>query len=87
MKSIYATPQRQVRFTTRPPSAESLAKWEHLRAKSVTALRAGYSVGAIVRAYEVPEHMVRHWREEAGIAPAKAGGKGRSTPAVGEVLA
>ena len=66
-------------------SEASIAKWEHAREKSIKALRAGWSVGAVVRAYELPERMVRYWREQAKIGSVI--GKCRPTPEVGEVLA
>ncbi len=78
-----ATP---VRSSIRTPQAVSLQKWGHMKDKCVVALRAGWSTGAIARAYEVPPHMVKHFREEEGIPAAKAGGRGRPTPNVGDVL-
>jgi len=48
------------------------ARWAHKREECVKALRAGYSVGAIARAREVPETAVRHWQKQAGI-PAYTG--------------
>lgn len=66
---------------------ETLAKWEHLREKSVLALTASWSTGAISRAYEVPPRVVRQWRINAGIKAAPTGGKGRPCPNVGDVLA
>lgn len=67
-------------------SPESLAKWEHLRAKSIKALRVGYSTGAISRAYEVPPRIVRQWRNDAKIPAKISGGKCRPTPVVGQEL-
>jgi len=60
-------------------------KWAHKRADCVAALRAGHSVGRIVRAYETPEKAVRNWQIEENIAPFT--GKPRPMPAVGERLA
>lgn len=74
----------RIRKTLKAPAPVTMAKWEHLRAKSVKALRANWSVGAIARAYEVPPHVVRQWRDDAGIAPHT--GPTRRTPAVGEEL-
>lgn len=58
------------------------------RAKVVKALRAGHSTQAIVRAYGIGEKLVFTWRDEEGIAPAKAGGRGPKfkMPDVGEEL-
>ena len=67
-------------------SAASLAKWAHKKDMSLKALRAGWSVGAVARAYETPPRVITHWRKEAGITPAVQS-RCRPTPAVGEVLA
>ena len=76
-------PDNRVR-TTKTPAPATMKKWDHLREKSVKALRADWSTGAIARAYEVPPHVVRQWRDDAGIAPHT--GPTRRIPAVGEEL-
>ena len=55
------------------------------KAYALALLRNGYSSGAIARNLETSPNLIVHWRDEAGIAPCKPG-KGRPTPAVGEVL-
>lgn len=66
-------------------TAASLAKWGGAREKAVVALRAGWSIGAIARAYELPPHIVKYFRDDAGIPVVKAGGT-RPTPNVGDLL-
>lgn len=61
------------------------AKWAHKRADCIAALRAGYSAGAVARAYETPETAIRNWQKEEGIPAYK--GKPRPMPDVGTVLA
>ena len=51
---------------------------------ALNLLRNGYAAGAIARNLETSENLITHWRNEAGIPPCKPG-KGRPTPAVGEV--
>jgi len=59
-------------------------KWAHKRAECVAALRAGHSVGRIVRAYETPEKAVRNWQIEEAI-PVYSG-KPKRMPEVGQSL-
>jgi transposase-like protein len=61
------------------------ARWAHKRADAVKALRAGYSIGAVARALDVPETSVKHWRVEEAIPPHT--GKPRPIPEVGAKLA
>ena len=60
-------------------------KYGHKRDQTVKALRADWSVGAIVRAYEIPEHVVRTWQQQEKIPPYR--GIRKATPDVGAVLA
>ncbi len=76
----------RVSSTDRKPRPESLARWGHAKDKCVVALRANWSIGAIARAYELPPHMVKFFRDEAGIPAVKSGSSGRPTPNVGDVL-
>ena len=66
-------------------SAATLAANEAKKAPALELLRTGYSAGAVARNLDVTESVAIHWRNEAGIPPCKPG-KGRPTPAVGEVL-
>jgi hypothetical protein len=70
----------------RPPRYSPPARWEHKRAASIIALKAHWSIHAIVRAYEVPESVVRRWKEEAKIPPHKGLRTPRPMPEVGQIL-
>lgn len=61
------------------------AKWAHKREACVKALKAGWSIHAISRAYELPEYMVANYREEENIPPYT--GPKKPTPDVGQILA
>lgn len=65
------------------PRPNSHAKWQHKKDECVKAL-LNNSVHAVCRAYEVPEHMVLHWRRTEGIPPYK--GPKKPTPNVGDIL-
>jgi len=56
----------------------------HKRKAALKSLRADYSTGQISRAYDIPQHLVSAWRDEAGI-PAYTG-KPRRMPQVGDIL-
>lgn len=59
-------------------------KWSHKRSECVAALRAGWSVHAVVRATGVPEPTVRRWKTEENI-PNHTGPK-KPMPEVGQKL-
>jgi hypothetical protein len=67
-----------------PPRYSSPDKWEHKREASVLALIAGWSVHAVVRAYEVPESTVIKWKQAANIPPHT--GPKRPMTDVGQIL-
>lgn len=52
---------------------------------ALDAMRRGYSAGWCARWLDAPYNLMTTWRDEAGIAKCNPG-KGRPTPAVGEVL-
>lgn len=72
------------RKSTVTARAQFVAKWAHKREACVAALRAGWSVYAVVRAYEVTERMVRIWHAEERIPPCT--GPKRPMPEVGQIL-
>jgi transposase-like protein len=43
------------------------------KAEAIFMLELGASVGSLSRELSVPEHVIAKWRDDAGIAPAKAG--------------
>lgn len=58
-------------------------KWLPDKPRCLVAMRAGYSPGAIERAYGVPAHITMAWRKEAGIPRSTTP---RPTPEVGQEL-
>jgi hypothetical protein len=61
-----------------PARFRSHLDYLHLKPAVLADLRDGLSVGAIHRARNVPEHAIKRWRDEAGIAPNRPGTTRRS---------
>ena len=67
-------------------SVDCQKKWAFRERDCIIALKNGWSIASIARAYSVPERIVVHYRVVNNIPIVPSAGYGRTTPDVGQDL-